>query len=961
MSVAFRVNVVDAQIILIANPLIASSEAIVLSTKQVLIAKQHALTLQVSQTGMYLCRMDKFENTRLRILDDFSLQLSMDSSNPDISSINIDIEPLVLRLSLRDMKLARQIVERASMLSDEKDNSEAPSASAQKTKQLAGTGGLQRRTASGKGASTMAKTKKSKPVNTTARQNDQNAGKPLYIKHEELTATLEGMRVVLIGDTHELPILDLCVNNFSANATDWSSSLRADTNINMFINVYNFSKSAWEPLIEPWQLGLQVSRDSECLAVELMSPKKMEVTLTSATLALAAKSVDFFNQNHDVLSKSRGVEAPYRIKNYTGFEIQVWADGATDDQTTNIKDGDEIPWSFEDWQKMREKLSAETNTNVIGVMLLEGSGFDRITNISVNREGRTLYNLRPKKDQITHRLLIDVELGIDNVKTIIIRSPLLVVNNTQIPIELGVFDNEEGHLLKIEKISPGESRPAPVGAAFLKSLLVRPGEGFGYTWSTEAIWWRDLLKRPTRTMTCSGENDKQSPPFYFQLSADYDKGDPVTSIYPYMTIRLSAPVELENLLPYDFKYRIYDKNTKKDWTNFLRKGGRSPVHVVELSHLLLLSIDMQDTVFKPSEFAIINSNNQENFHRESKLVCKDQDGLPLALNLKHTKIPNGGGAFRVTVFSPYVILNKTGLDINIRSKSLLQQAKTAAGQKISTDPADGMKRKVLPYMFAFGGDDHKNRALLRVGESSWSRPQSFDAIGSAADVVLPSSSKNTEIHIAIVITPGEGKYRETKIVTLAPRFILKNHMSEDISIREPGSSELFTLSPNALQPLHFLQKNAAKQLAMCFPGVNNQWSSPFNISDLGLTHIKIAKAGQRQKLIRVEILMENATLFLHIYLENQMSWPFSMQNESDTEFMFYQANPNVDDEDVEDRSGWRPIRYRLPPRSIMPYSWDYPAALQKEIVIGANGKERHVKLMEIGNLIPMKIPASRAP
>ena len=62
-----------------------------------------------------------------------------------------------------------------------------------------------------------------------------------------------------------------------------------------------------------------------------------------------------------------------------------------------------------------------------------------------------------------------------------------------------------------------------------------------------------------------------------------------------MKVRLSAPLEIENLLPYDFKYRIYDKNTKKDWTNFLRKGGLSPVHVVELSHLLLLSIDMQDT------------------------------------------------------------------------------------------------------------------------------------------------------------------------------------------------------------------------------------------------------------------------------------------------------------------------------------------------------------------------------
>lgn len=423
-----------------------------------------------------------------------------------------------------------------------------------------------------------------------------------------------------------------------------------------------------------------------------------------------------------------------------------------------------------------------------------------------------------------------------------------------------------------------------------------------------------------------------------------------------MRIRLSAPVELENLLPYDFKYRIYDKNTKKDWTNFLRKGGLSPVHVVELSHLLLLSVDMQDTVFKASEFAIINSNNQEDFRKESTLVCKDNDNLSLNLRLHYFKIPDSGGAFRVTVYSPYVILNKTGLDINIKAKSLLQQAKTAAGQGMRTDSGDPQQRKALPYMFAFGGDDQRNRVLLKVGESAWSKPQSFDAIGSTIDVVLPSATKNTEIHVGITIEPGEGKYKMTKVVTLAPRFVLKNQMSEEINVRTPGSSELMTIKPTELQPLHFLTKASLKQLSLCFPGVNNQWSSPFNISDLGTTHVKLAKVGQRQILIRIEILMENATIFLHLNTETK-NWPFSMRNESDTEFMFFQANPNIDDEETVDRSGWRPIRYKLPPRSIMPYAWDYPAAKHKELIINAHGKERHIKLAEIGNLIPMKISA----
>lgn len=426
-----------------------------------------------------------------------------------------------------------------------------------------------------------------------------------------------------------------------------------------------------------------------------------------------------------------------------------------------------------------------------------------------------------------------------------------------------------------------------------------------------------------------------------------------------MKIKLSAPVTLENLLPYDFKYRIYDKNTKKDWTNFLRKGGLSPVHVVQLSHLLLLSVDMQDTVFKPSDFAVINPGSNEDFRKEQKIVVKDDQGLPLSLALHYFKIPHSGGAFKVTVYSPYVVLNKTGVDLRVRAKGFLQQARPAAGQFPLMDTSDQDRPKALPFMFSFGSDDHRNRALLKVADSEWSKPQSFDAIGSTSEVVLNSPNKNREIHVGITVKSGEGKYKMTKVVTLAPRFVLQNKLGEEILIRESSSSGYLTLAPGALQPLHFLQKTREKQLCLCYPGVNNQWTSPFNIADIGTTHVKIAKTGQRQRLVRVEILLEDSTIFLNFSMETK-NWPFSMRNESDTEFTFYQANPNVDEDGVEDRSGWRPIRYRLPSRSIMPYAWDFPAAKFRELVIAANGKERHVKLAEIGNQIPMKLAASGA-
>lgn len=539
ITVSFRVNVVDAQVILIANPTISNSEAIVLGTKQVLLSQQNASTLQVTKVGMFLCRMDKFETSQLKLLDDFTMQMSMDNqskgSNSSLTSISIDIEPLVLRLSLRDILLALQIINKASETMGG-NNKEVEDTEPGKIKEIAGeanAGAPKRKSLAAQATSTKAR-RASKSLAPTKSDKSQAKKAPqtlIVMKREELTATMEGVRVILIGDLHELPLIDWSVKKFNVDVRDWSAAMTADTSFDTYINVYNFSKSAWEPLIEPWQLGFHVSKDQdpEHLSVDVYSHKMMELTVTSATIALASKSAQFLSTEEDVLSKPRGADAPYKIRNYTGFDLNVWAAAEEEDRGSAAKltDGEEAPWRFQDATTMRENLSPEGATGVVGIKL-EGSGFESVERIPVNREGETLYNLKPRKDKVLHRLLVEVKLGSDNVKYITFRSPLVVENNTQIPVELGVFSPEEGNILKIEKIPPGEGRPAPVGAAFMHSLIVRPDQGFGYAWSNERLFWKDLLKRSTRTITCKGESNEQSPPFYFQMNATYDKVNPLT-------------------------------------------------------------------------------------------------------------------------------------------------------------------------------------------------------------------------------------------------------------------------------------------------------------------------------------------------------------------------------------------------------------------------------------------------
>ncbi len=46
-----------------------------------------------------------------------------------------------------------------------------------------------------------------------------------------MTVSLEGIRVVLIGDKHELPMLDWSVKKFDVNVRDWSAAMTADTRV----------------------------------------------------------------------------------------------------------------------------------------------------------------------------------------------------------------------------------------------------------------------------------------------------------------------------------------------------------------------------------------------------------------------------------------------------------------------------------------------------------------------------------------------------------------------------------------------------------------------------------------------------------------------------------------------------------------------------------------------------------
>jgi vacuolar protein sorting-associated protein 13A/C len=125
--------------------------------------------------------------------------------------------------------------------------------------------------------------------------------------------------------------------------------------------------------------------------------------------------------------------------------------------------------------------------------------------------------------------------------------------------------------------------------------------------------WEDLMARPAQVVVCL-HSQANEPAWRLQAWAQHDVNDPVAryvlghrnstslnksvpyySKYPKITLRLRAPIELENLLPYNLQYRIFDKQLDQNWSSYLRQGGLMPVHSVELRHLVMLNVHVQDT------------------------------------------------------------------------------------------------------------------------------------------------------------------------------------------------------------------------------------------------------------------------------------------------------------------------------------------------------------------------------
>lgn len=285
MELSYLLTIVNAEFILLANPDHADSEAVVLSTKELLITQQTKTALVVKQMGMFLCRMDMRKKSTLRFIQPFDVNLSM-NGNPKndqgglLTDLVMNIDPLVLRLSYRDAMLVTDIFNKAYELYSTSMNKEEDASTQQTTAEYA------------------------QSLISPSSQKDVDRLNEIALAQESLRISFHGAQIVLIEELHETPMVDMNLKPFNVEVANWSKALSATVEFQAYINYFNIKNSHWEPLMEPWNFRLELARNSttknDPLNVKLISNSILNVNITHTFLESAYNTMHLMDKQKNV-------------------------------------------------------------------------------------------------------------------------------------------------------------------------------------------------------------------------------------------------------------------------------------------------------------------------------------------------------------------------------------------------------------------------------------------------------------------------------------------------------------------------------------------------------------------------------------------------------------------------------------------------------------------------------------
>ncbi|KAK8726845.1 hypothetical protein OTU49_010090, partial [Cherax quadricarinatus] len=419
-------------------------------------------------------------------------------------------------------------------------------------------------------------------------------------------------------------------------------------------------------------------------------------------------------------------------------------------------------------------------------------GFDELTVFVGTRSRSRIFQLSPPRNDRRYHIIVTVQ--VDHLTTkVTVRSPLQILNDMPLPlnicfkksiIEMLSSSMGELHTRVVSPVNPFEAHvpmvtlqpdqvfTVPLTVAYHSPLHIQPAAA-DYGISEIGVWWKDVLSSTCSYLLTCKPKSEHDPDIAAAVTIQESmklsslQWEGLSGVLPNYTLRLSPPLTIYNHLPCTLV--VTHPVLAQPLT--LDPGALTSLYKVNLQEKLCLEVQVCNYLGSDWNGTLEIGAEKGDHHRTLSLSHGDGNArkkLDLALYCVRE------GSTSIYVYSPYWIVNKTGLPLHIRGS----RSKNIYDLNGSEDIILFRYKRNYPY-----------KLKIRVLESDWSRRWSCEAVGSCGVVVCTDSVRGRKYRILAKVKqstltaqapiegvqgPNRGKLHLTKMVTLMPYFLIRN-------------------------------------------------------------------------------------------------------------------------------------------------------------------------------------------
>ncbi|KAM6977932.1 LOW QUALITY PROTEIN: intermembrane lipid transfer protein VPS13D [Aplochiton taeniatus] len=605
-------------------------------------------------------------------------------------------------------------------------------------------------------------------------------------------------------------------------------------------------------------------------------------------------------------------------------------------QWREVLPGEEIPFEFEAREKLRHRHTHELKLHQL---LLRVGGWEQVKPVSVDKVGVFFRYAAPDRNNpsntvgspisrtnIIHphvyfsalppvRVVFSITMEGSARKVITVRSALMVKNRLEVPMEIRLDSpSAPDKPVVLPPILPGEAlaiplhltswrlqaRPKGLGLFFCKlpihwTSVERPGEVSSSKRDCQSADFEEHLKRNFRfCVVIKKENYPDQQPAKAVSSsssslAALSGGTKQIYRQPGHTIYLLPTLVLANLLPCDINYYIKGTSIK----GCLKPGKEAVLHAADTSQNMELGVLLEN--FPVCKELLIPPGTQ-NYVVRMRLYDANKRLLCLTIRI----VLRAQGALKILISAPYWLINKTGLPLIFRQDNGKMDA---AGQFEEHELA----RSLSPLLFCYTDKEQPAMCTMRIGKGihpdgvpGWCQGFSLDG-GSgvrAVKVIQTGNRPGLIYNIGINVRKGKGRYRDTHIVTFAPRYLLDNRSSHKLAFsqrefaRGKGTANpegYISTLPGSSVVFHWPRNDYDQLLCVRLMDTPNcTWSGGFEVNKPKSFHVNMRDTLGKCFFLRAEVTLKGATYQISFCDTDQLPPPFRIDNISEVPIQFWQ-------------------------------------------------------------------------